>query len=68
MGNLRDGAWTDEDTLSEDQGGKYVKVPSRFRNWITADGASGFKAEPGVISCIRRLAVHGPIARYCSGP
>ncbi len=47
MGNLRDGKWTDEDTLNEDQGGKYVKVPARFRNWITADGSSGFKAEPG---------------------
>ncbi len=47
MGNLRDGKWTDEDTLNEDQGGKYVKVPARFRNWITANGSSGFKAEPG---------------------
>jgi glutathionyl-hydroquinone reductase len=47
MGNLRNGAWTDEDTLNEDQGGRYVKKPSQFRDRVTADGVSGFKAEPG---------------------
>ena len=48
MGNLLNGRWTVEDTLSEiREGGRYVKHPSVFRDWITADGSSGFKAEPG---------------------
>jgi putative glutathione S-transferase len=47
MGHLLNGKWTDEETLSENQGGRYVKKPSVFRNWVTADGSSGFKAEPG---------------------
>ena len=47
MGNLLNGTWTEDDTLSENQGGRYVKKPSVFRERITADGSSGFKAEPG---------------------
>jgi len=48
MGNLLNGRWTAEDTLKEiREGGKYVKHPSVYRQWITADGSSGFKAEPG---------------------
>jgi putative glutathione S-transferase len=27
--------------------GEFVRQQSRFRNWVTADGSSGFKAEPG---------------------
>jgi len=27
--------------------GEFVRQESSFRNWITADGSSGFKAEPG---------------------
>lgn len=26
--------------------GEFVRVPSVFRNWVTADGSSGFAAEP----------------------
>ena len=48
MGNLLDGKWTAEDTLSEIRaGGRYIKYESVFRKNITADGSSGFKAEPG---------------------
>ncbi|OGA14052.1 MAG: hypothetical protein A3H32_16915 [Betaproteobacteria bacterium RIFCSPLOWO2_02_FULL_63_19] len=48
MGNLLNGRWTVDDTLKEiREGGKYVKHPSLFRQWITADGCSGFKAEAG---------------------
>ena len=47
MGHLLDGKWTHDDVLTEDKDGAYVKQPSRFRNWVTADGSSGFKAEPG---------------------
>lgn len=47
MGHLLDGAWTFDDVLVESAGGLYVKKPSRFRNWITADGSSGYAAEAG---------------------
>ena len=54
MGHLLDGAWTDDDELVEhDAAGAYVKRPSQFRNWITADGSAGpsgidgFNAEAG---------------------
>lgn len=47
MGHLLDGKWTHEDVLSENQGGKYVKHASKFRDRVTADGSSGFKTEPG---------------------
>ncbi len=45
MGQLVDGKWTDED-LPRNEGGKFVRKESPFRKFITADGSSGFKAEP----------------------
>ncbi len=30
-----------------DKKGTFVRQQSAFRNWVTADGSSGFKAEPG---------------------
>lgn len=53
MGLLQNGQWVDKfyDTKSTD--GRYVRKPSAFRNWVTADGSagpsgvSGFKAEVG---------------------
>jgi putative glutathione S-transferase len=32
---------------SEHRGGAFVRQHSRFRNWVTADGSSGFAAEAG---------------------
>jgi putative glutathione S-transferase len=48
MGILIDGQWTDEQ-LPEETGkaGDFRRADSRFRGVITADGSSGFKAEPG---------------------
>jgi putative glutathione S-transferase len=48
MGILIDGKWTDEQ-LPEETGkaGDFRRADSRFRGSITADGSSGFKAEPG---------------------
>jgi putative glutathione S-transferase len=51
MGVLIDGVWHDE--KSEPAGGRFVREPTRFRNWVTADGSpgpsgeGGFAAEPG---------------------
>jgi len=47
MGMLVDGQWTDEDVRNTDKGGAFQRVESSFRDSVTADGASGFKAEPG---------------------
>ena len=48
MGVLIDGVWRDEE-LPQETGrtGEFKRADSRFRDRITADGSSGFKAEPG---------------------
>src|SRR5713101_7797934 len=45
MGMLIDGKWTDR--RPAEVAGHFVRPESQFRNFITADGSSGFKAEPG---------------------
>ena len=48
MGVVIDGQWTDGELPQETgQTGQFNRVDSIFRNRITADGSSGFKAEPG---------------------
>jgi putative glutathione S-transferase len=46
MGLLIDGQWHDQwyDTKSTD--GRFVRQDAPFRDWVTADGSSGFAAEP----------------------
>ncbi|HEX7052960.1 MAG TPA: glutathione S-transferase family protein [Burkholderiales bacterium] len=48
MGVLIDGVWRDEELPQETGGGgEFRRAASRFRERITADGSSGFKAEAG---------------------
>jgi len=48
MGVLIDGVWTDGELPQETgETGQFRRADSRFRDRITADGSSGFKAEPG---------------------
>ncbi len=48
MGVLIDGAWHDGELPQETgAGGEFQRADSRFRDRITADGSSGFKAEAG---------------------
>jgi glutathionyl-hydroquinone reductase len=48
MGVLIDGQWRDEELPQETaQSGEFRRVDSSFRDRITADGSSGFKAEAG---------------------
>ena len=48
MGVLIDGVWTDGELPQEiGEGGQFKRVASRFRDRISADGSSGFKAEAG---------------------
>jgi putative glutathione S-transferase len=50
MGVLVEGVWQDE--RAESTGGRFVRQPTRFRNWVTpngrpgASGEGGFAAEP----------------------
>mgnify|MGYP002776999636 CR=1 FL=1 len=46
LGMLVDGQWTTEWT-ERDRTGKFNRMPTQFRDRITADGSSGFKAEAG---------------------
>ncbi len=47
MGILQQGIWQDRWDDSKSADGRFVRNPSQFRNWVTADGDSGFKAEAG---------------------
>jgi len=47
MGMLVRGRWTEDDGDSRGSGGRFDHLPTKFRNFVTADGGSGFKAEPG---------------------
>ena len=53
MGLLVEGRWQDRWYDTADNGGRFVRAQSQWRDWITRDGAPaegrarGFKAEPG---------------------
>ncbi len=48
MGIVVDGQWRDEELPQEtSKAGEFRRADSRFRDRITADGSSGFKAESG---------------------
>jgi glutathionyl-hydroquinone reductase len=63
MGLLVDGTWHDQWYDTAKTGGRFQRSESRFRNWVTPDGApgptgeGGFAAEPG--------RYHLTIARAC---
>jgi putative glutathione S-transferase len=46
LGQLVNGKWTTAWT-EQDTNGQFQRMPTQFRHSITAEGASGFKAEPG---------------------
>jgi putative glutathione S-transferase len=47
MGLLVDGEWRDQWYDTSKSGGRFVRSDAQFRNAVTADGSSGFKAESG---------------------
>ena len=47
MGLLIDGVWHDQWYDTKSHGGRFVRPDTQFRGWLTADGRSGFRAEPG---------------------
>ncbi len=46
LGLLDEGKWISERD-QEDEKGRFIRPSTTFHNQITADGSSGFKAEPG---------------------
>jgi len=46
LGQLVNGKWTTEWTERNEKG-QFQRMSTQFRQWITADGSSGFKAESG---------------------
>ncbi len=47
MGHLEQGVWTADRADSRAKDGRFKRNLSQFRDRITADGSSGYKAEPG---------------------
>ncbi len=47
MGFLQEGIWQDQEHATKSSKGRFVRKPSRFRNWITADGEPGPSGEGG---------------------
>ena len=47
MGMLIEGQWVTDPPKRTDTQGRFVRSETAFRDWITADGASGYKAEAG---------------------
>ena len=47
MGLLVDGVWQDRWYDTKSTGGRFVRTDAAFRDRVTADGSSGFRAEPG---------------------
>jgi putative glutathione S-transferase len=45
MGLLVSGQWHDQWYDTDSSGGEFIRTDAQFRDWITADGSSGFKAE-----------------------
>jgi len=47
MGSMIDGVWHKDDAERNASDGRFVRSTTSFRGTVTADGSSGFKAEPG---------------------
>jgi len=47
VGYLLNGEWHTGWYDTSASGGEFVREDSRFRQWVTVDGRSGFRAEPG---------------------
>jgi glutathionyl-hydroquinone reductase len=47
MGYLLEGKWRQDDSDGRVQRGEFVRKGAQFRDRVTADGSSGFRAEPG---------------------
>ena len=47
MGFFVDGVWQEDTDANRHERGRFVRTPSVYRNWITADGSAGPSGEGG---------------------
>jgi putative glutathione S-transferase len=62
MGLLVDGVWKDQDYDTSATGGRFVRPQTRFRNWVTADGAAGPSGEGGFPAAAGRYHLYVALA------
>jgi glutathionyl-hydroquinone reductase len=62
MGLLVDGVWRDEQHTQRTPGGRFVRTSTRFRNWITEDGAAGPTGEGGFAAARDRYHLYVALA------
>src|SRR4029453_18161346 len=62
MGLLVDGVWRDEQHTERTPGGRFVRPTTRFRNWITEDGAAGPTSEGGFAAARDRYHLYVALA------
>ncbi len=60
MGHMMDGKWIDDDRITADTRGAFVRADSQFRSWITATAARDLRAAP--------VSKRSPAAIICSFP
>ena len=60
MGLLVDGVWQDDVTRTQD--GHFVRPTTRFRHWVTADGAAGPSGEGGFPAAAGRYHLYVSLA------
>ncbi len=63
MGLLVDGVWQDRWYDTAKSGGRFLRSESRFRNWVTPDGAAGPTGEGGFAAEAGRYHLY--ISRAC---
>jgi putative glutathione S-transferase len=62
MGSLVDGVWRDGWYDTESTAGRFVRQPSRFRSWVTPDGAAGPSGAPGFTAAAGRYHLYVSLA------
>ena len=58
MGQLVEGTWVADDEALRHAGGQFVRPQSRFRSWITADGAPGPSGSGGFVAAQDRYHLY----------
>ena len=62
MGLLVEGVWRDKGYDTESTGGRFVRVPTLYRNWVTADGAPGLTGQGGFPAAAGRYHLYVALA------
>jgi glutathionyl-hydroquinone reductase len=62
MGLLVDGVWTDQGDVSNAADGRFSRPQTRYRNWVTADGAPGPSGQGGFAAAAGRYHLYVALA------